>query len=94
MIRLEASMIAIDQSTGGVRVLVGGRDFTKNSFNWATRVKALCKIFVFVALGIDAKPRGSEFIFLFFYWQGLSLSRYIILSSCLPHGFSRRNVCT
>ena len=36
---LQAALIAIDPSTGFVRAMVGGRDFSKSSFNRATQAK-------------------------------------------------------
>jgi penicillin-binding protein 1A len=36
---LQAALIAIDPATGFVRAMVGGRDFTKSSFNRATQAR-------------------------------------------------------
>ncbi|KAI5072603.1 hypothetical protein GOP47_0012709 [Adiantum capillus-veneris] len=35
--RLEAALAAIDHSDGGVRVLIGGRDYIESNFNWSTQ---------------------------------------------------------
>jgi penicillin-binding protein 1B len=50
---LQAALVAVDVETGGVRALIGGRNFTKNSFNRALyaerQIGSLVKPFVYLA---------------------------------------------